>query len=234
MTYSPENNPYIPGDPYSYDLAWMVDKINAWTDPLDSAERAEAAEAAAKASEGQAEAWAKGTIDGDPVTADDPQYQNNSKYYADQAADDAADAHADMLTAKDYADNIADPVSGLVTSWLTDHISNPSNPPLDTSLSVAGSAADSKAAGDAISAVRSAADDRIIDVDKIYEKLIESRNLFNYYSAENVSGYINSSGNIVAGSYKTSGFVKVKPNTKYYVLGYGSGYTNFRFLILCN
>lgn len=27
MGYSPENNPYVPGDPYSYDLKWVVDKI---------------------------------------------------------------------------------------------------------------------------------------------------------------------------------------------------------------
>lgn len=29
MAYTPENNPYIPGDPYSYDLKWMVEKIKA-------------------------------------------------------------------------------------------------------------------------------------------------------------------------------------------------------------
>lgn len=27
MPYTPENNPYIPGDPYSYDLKWIVDHI---------------------------------------------------------------------------------------------------------------------------------------------------------------------------------------------------------------
>lgn len=27
MAYSPENNPYIPGDPYSYDLKWLVQVI---------------------------------------------------------------------------------------------------------------------------------------------------------------------------------------------------------------
>lgn len=93
MPYDPTNNPYIPGDPYSYDLRWMVDKIQEWTDPIDSAERAEAAEAAAKASEQQSEAWAVGTIDGDPVSADDPQYENNAKYYADQAEVSANDAN---------------------------------------------------------------------------------------------------------------------------------------------
>lgn len=27
MPYSPENNPYIPGDPYSYDLKWIIQQI---------------------------------------------------------------------------------------------------------------------------------------------------------------------------------------------------------------
>lgn len=27
MPYTPENNPYIPGDPFSYDLKWIVDKL---------------------------------------------------------------------------------------------------------------------------------------------------------------------------------------------------------------
>ena len=27
MSYTPENNPYIPGDPYSYDLKWLVSQI---------------------------------------------------------------------------------------------------------------------------------------------------------------------------------------------------------------
>lgn len=34
-----------------------------------------------------AEAWARGTKDGEPVTSEDAQYQNNSKYYSDRAED---------------------------------------------------------------------------------------------------------------------------------------------------
>lgn len=40
MAYSPENNPYIPGDPYSYDLKWLVDKVknlNLSSERLDDA-----------------------------------------------------------------------------------------------------------------------------------------------------------------------------------------------------
>lgn len=34
----------------------------------------------------EAEAWAKGTKGGNPVTSDDPQYNNNAKYWSDRAA----------------------------------------------------------------------------------------------------------------------------------------------------
>ena len=46
----------------------------------------------------QSEAWAVGTIDGAPVESTDPQYHNNSKYYAEQAAGSASDA-SDYATA---------------------------------------------------------------------------------------------------------------------------------------
>lgn len=52
MGYSP-NNPLVPGDPYSYDLKWMVEQIKAWKDPEQSAAEAKASaeEAAASAAE---------------------------------------------------------------------------------------------------------------------------------------------------------------------------------------
>ena len=46
----------------------------------------------------QSEAWAVGTIDGAPVESTDPQYENYSKYYAQQAAGSATDA-SDYATA---------------------------------------------------------------------------------------------------------------------------------------
>lgn len=41
MPYTP-NNPLIPGDPYSYDLKWIVQQIKAWKDPEQSAAEAKA------------------------------------------------------------------------------------------------------------------------------------------------------------------------------------------------
>lgn len=40
----------------------------------------------------EAEAWAKGTKGGNPVTSDDPQYDNNAKYWSDRAAQYATGA----------------------------------------------------------------------------------------------------------------------------------------------
>lgn len=38
MPYSPENNPYIPGDPYSYDLKWIVQQIKELKSDLKNLE----------------------------------------------------------------------------------------------------------------------------------------------------------------------------------------------------
>ena len=42
----------------------------------------------------EAEAWAAGTKDGEPVESSDPQYHNNAKYYAENAEVDCNDAEA--------------------------------------------------------------------------------------------------------------------------------------------
>ena len=135
------NNPYVPGDPYSYDLKWIVDELKrvqtyqveeAVTAAAASAESASnsaaaasesAQEAAASAADTtqadaaaasaqqaaasaqqaaasaadttqstlaerwaeESEAWAVGTKDGSPVSSGAAQYNNNAKYWAQQA-----------------------------------------------------------------------------------------------------------------------------------------------------
>lgn len=39
MAYTPENNPYVPGDPYMYDLKWIVNKLNNYGIRIESAEK---------------------------------------------------------------------------------------------------------------------------------------------------------------------------------------------------
>ena len=36
MPYSPENTPYIPGDPYAYDLKWMIQKLKEMQAEIES------------------------------------------------------------------------------------------------------------------------------------------------------------------------------------------------------
>ena len=139
MAYTPENNPYIPGDPYSYDLKWVVDEIDKWKTSEDAVEEATRQAGLAKDEADRAKDEA-----------------DRAKDKADDAADSASDAHDSELAAKDYADHIADPVSGLVTDWLNDHITQPTTPAIDTSLSVSGAAADAAVVGDRLAKIETA------------------------------------------------------------------------------
>lgn len=38
MPYTPENNPYMPGDPYAYDLKWIVSKLKGYDTSISSIE----------------------------------------------------------------------------------------------------------------------------------------------------------------------------------------------------
>lgn len=57
----------------------------------------------AREQEHNAEAWAVGTKGGIPVASDEPQFQNNSKFYAEQAKDSADQADSDAETAHEQA-----------------------------------------------------------------------------------------------------------------------------------
>jgi len=59
-----------------------------------------------------AEAWAKGTRDGEDVGDTDPAYHNNAKYYAEDAAESAGDA-ADAQEAAEDAQEAAETAKGL-------------------------------------------------------------------------------------------------------------------------
>lgn len=63
MGYSPTNNPYIPGDPYSYDLKWIIRRLLALQGTAADAEAAAASAAAALGYAERAEAAAAQTPD---------------------------------------------------------------------------------------------------------------------------------------------------------------------------
>ena len=159
MGYTPENNPYIPGDPYSYDLKWMVqdikhmeerfgeldDQVQEATDQADRAtNEADRATDRANDSDGfalESEGYAKGTQSGTPVTSGSPYYEANAKYYSEEAADSAqaaADALADIGTA----------TAGAVADWLALHVDPDTGYVIDKSLTIADAAADAEVVGD--------------------------------------------------------------------------------------
>ena len=141
MAYTPTNNPYIPGDPYSYDLKWMVEEVKKAQ--AVGEEAAASAEAAAASAE-QSGDW----------EADARLYAQNAETSAQNAADSAEAAAESEANAKNYADNIADPVGGIVTTWLNDNVTPVGSAVVvDESLSIAGAAADAKVAGDMIRSV---------------------------------------------------------------------------------
>ena len=70
-----------------------------------SATAAAQSAAAAEASEENAEAWAKGTKDGEAVESTDPAYHNNAKYYAEQAGGSATAAGASETNAGTSEEN---------------------------------------------------------------------------------------------------------------------------------
>ena len=55
----------------------------------------------------ESEAWARGTKDNEPVTSSDPQFENNSKYYSEQASDSATNAATSETNAATSEGNAA-------------------------------------------------------------------------------------------------------------------------------
>lgn len=143
MAYTP-NNPLVPGDPYSYDLKWMVDEINKQRAP-----EKEAAAAAESAAEALAQANAAGNSASTALTS-----ANNANASAQNAANSADSARAAANDAADYANSIGNEVGGIVADWLTDHITITPGVVIDTGLTTPGAAADAAATGDQIRACR--------------------------------------------------------------------------------
>lgn len=145
MPYTPENNPYIPGDPSSYDLKWMVKKFKSFEDPQ---KYADAAAASAEESAGYAQESSNSAINASNSANTAEQIAVNVEASVEAAALSAESAADSAHEAAVYAGNIADPVSGIVTDWLEDNITITPGVTIDASLSVPGAAADAGAVGE--------------------------------------------------------------------------------------
>lgn len=76
--------------------------------------------ALAREQEANAEAWAKGTKNGIPVSSDAEQFHNNSKYYAEHAEDSAESASESEIAAFNSALSASDSAV-LSESWAVGH-----------------------------------------------------------------------------------------------------------------
>lgn len=141
MAYTPENNPYIPGDPYSYDLNWQVENIKHLQTRFTELDE-QVQEATDQADRAQQEAdRAAGRADFATDEADRATQQADNAAASAEAAADSEEA------AKDYADHIADPVSGLVTSWLAENVDPDTGYVIDKTLTIPNAAADAEVVG---------------------------------------------------------------------------------------
>ena len=143
----------------------------------------------------------------------------------------------------DIANQLADALQDL-NEWYTTH-QGYLDEYLTTSIAAFNTAADQKAAqtiatipddystlSNNVLKLTDSDNKRTLDIDSLIYDVIESKNMFDYYSQENENGYIAANGIIgSSSSYRTSHFIRVKPNTRYYVLGYGSDYKKVRFLL---
>ena len=71
-----------PADPYD---TWLATITLYKTQAVQAAATSEASEAAAIQAARDAEAWSKGTVNGEEVSPGEPGYQDNAKYYKDAA-----------------------------------------------------------------------------------------------------------------------------------------------------
>ena len=135
------NNPYVPGDPYSYDLKWMVEELKKAIDlyqPLHD----EFEEVKGEFSD----------LQGDFQDLKDfiENYFNNldlSQEVSDKINQMVADGFFDDLIAQIVSDS--GDIQTTVTTWLADNVTPVGSAvTVDTSLTIAGSAADSKTVGD--------------------------------------------------------------------------------------
>ena len=110
----------------SYSVAPSLVPTGDPPDPIENwIERAEEALAEFQQDVTTAEAWAAGTRDGEPVPSTDPAYENNSKYYAEEAAavaasipEDYSELSADVEEMKSSkAPVIIETASGAIASF---------------------------------------------------------------------------------------------------------------------
>ena len=132
--------------------AFGVAKENGWT---GTEAEWEALQAAAPQKASDAEAYAAGTRSGTAVDSDDPAYQNNAKYYKEQAAGSATAAAGSATAAEESeisaaasAANALEHTQNVIETWLENNIDPDSGYALDRTLAISTAAAPADMVGD--------------------------------------------------------------------------------------
>lgn len=127
--------------------AFGVAKEHGWT---GTEEEWEALQAAAPQAGSDAEAYGAGTRSGTAVGSTDPAYQNNAKYYKEQAAGSALSAAASAADALQHT-------QGVIEVWLDNHVDPETGYVLDRTLTQSNAATPADITGDLKSALPSIA-----------------------------------------------------------------------------
>lgn len=147
MAYTPNNNPYIPGDPYSYDLKWIVDQLKyaiSLYEPLH-----------------------------DEFVSVKEEFESLRNFVNDyfDNLDISAEVSAKIeeMRAAGFFDRLigdiveeSGTIESTVTQWLADNVT-PTTPAVDASLSITGAAADAKAAGDKLKTLKNIINGVVVD-----------------------------------------------------------------------
>lgn len=98
----------VNGEPVPYDDPAYQNNAKYYKEQADTdAQTASESAATSTTNAENAEAWAVGERNGEPVESTDETYENNAKYYAGEAADSATDAAASELAASGSAGDAA-------------------------------------------------------------------------------------------------------------------------------
>lgn len=208
MGYSPENNPYIPGDPYSYDLAWMVEEVKKAQQVGENAQAS--ADAAA-----QSALDAAGSRDAAALSAGTAANSENNADLSAIAANASAETAANLV---DPLDTRMDVLESRMDGFTNLPAASTAGDAELQDIRIGYNGATYPTAGDAVRG-------QITDIHTDLNRLdLEFINLFDY--ANRINGYQYKSTQSLAGMNELamrqaspnnfcSGLIPVKANTSY-------------------